>query len=180
MNLALLFVREGKPDRAEAELRTALLLDPSFAPAAVNLDDLYRQLGRDPEGEAVLRQALERSPNEPSLLHALGLLMIRQKQSAQAMDMLASAARLEPANARYSYVYAVALNDSGRTAEAIGVLEENVRMHPFDRDSLAALVGYFQRAGESTKALSYAQRLKALDSPPRETAAVESAMAASV
>ena len=102
MNLALLFVREGKPDRAEAELRTALLLDPSFAPAAVNLDDLYRQLGRDPEGEAVLRQALERSPNEPSLLHALGLLMIRQKQSAQAMDMLASAARLEPANARYS------------------------------------------------------------------------------
>jgi tetratricopeptide (TPR) repeat protein len=70
MNLALLFVREGKPDRAEAELKTALSLGPSFTPATVNLADLYRQLGRDPEGEAVLRQALERSPNEPSLLLA--------------------------------------------------------------------------------------------------------------
>jgi hypothetical protein len=87
--------------------------------------------------------------------------------------MLATAARLDPANTQYSYVYAVGLNDFGRTAEAIGVLKENVRMHRFDRDSLAALVGYFQRAGESTKALSYAQHLKALDSQPREAATVE-------
>jgi tetratricopeptide (TPR) repeat protein len=163
MNLALLFVREGKPDRAEAELKIALSLEPNFAPAAVNLADLYRELGRDAAGEAVLRSALTRSPNEPSLFHALGLLMIRQKQSAQAIEMLARATRLDPANARYSYVYAVALNDAGRTPEAINVLEESVRLHPFDRDSLAALVSFLERVGDSTKALSYAQRLKALD-----------------
>lgn len=164
MNLGLLFVREGKPDRAEAELKTALSLNSNFAPAAVNLADLYRELGRDAEGEAVLRSALKRSPNDPSLLHALGLLMIRQKQNGQAIEMLASSARLDPANARYSYVYAVALNDSGRTAEAIRVLEDSTRVHPFDRNSLAALVGFLQETGDSMKARSYAQRLKALDS----------------
>jgi hypothetical protein len=37
---------ERKPDDAEAELTIALSLDPSFAPAAVNLADLYRELGR--------------------------------------------------------------------------------------------------------------------------------------
>jgi len=76
MNLSLLFVREGKPDRAETELKAALSLDPSFAPAAVNLADLYRQRGRDLEGKAVLRSALRKSPNDPSLLHALGLLLV--------------------------------------------------------------------------------------------------------
>ena len=42
MNLGLLFAREWKPDRAEAELKTALSLDPSFSPAAVNLAGVDR------------------------------------------------------------------------------------------------------------------------------------------
>ena len=74
LNLALLFARKGTIDRAEAELRTALSIDPGFAPAAVNLADLYREANRDAEGEAVLTCALKRSPNDASLLHALGLL----------------------------------------------------------------------------------------------------------
>ena len=80
MNLGLLFAREGKPDRAEAELKIALSIDPTFAPAAVNLADFYRGLGRDPESEAVLRSALRVSPNDPSVLHALGLLMVRESK----------------------------------------------------------------------------------------------------
>ena len=43
---------------AEAEYKAALRLSPQFAPAAINLADLYRQLGRDGEGEAVLRAAI--------------------------------------------------------------------------------------------------------------------------
>ena len=40
--------------------------------------------------------------------------MVRQKRNAQALDLLAAAARNEPGNARYAYVYAVALNDAGK------------------------------------------------------------------
>ena len=43
---------------AEAEFQAALRLSPQYAPAAANLADLYRQLGRDGEGETVLRTAL--------------------------------------------------------------------------------------------------------------------------
>jgi predicted CXXCH cytochrome family protein len=163
MNLGLLFAREGKPDRAETELKIAISLDPTFAPAAVNLADLYRGLGRDSEGEAVLRSALSRSPNDPSLLHTLGLLMVREGQTAQAIDILAAAAYLDPANARYSYVYAVALNDSGKSTAAINVLEANIARHPYDRDSLIALVMFLHRTGDSAKAQRYAQRLNELD-----------------
>ena len=60
LDLALLFARTNRPAKAEAELKLALSLDPSFVPAAVNLADLYRQLGRDADGERVLRQAIAR------------------------------------------------------------------------------------------------------------------------
>jgi predicted CXXCH cytochrome family protein len=163
LNLASLFLRERRPDRAEPELKTALSLDPAFTPAAVNLADLYRALGRDGEGEAILRSALARSPSDAALLHALGLLMVRKKQTAKALDLLAAAARLDPSNVRYAYVYAVALDTAGSTADSIGVLESTIVAHPYDRDSLSALVTFLQQEGKFDKALGYARRLEQLD-----------------
>jgi tetratricopeptide (TPR) repeat protein len=163
LDLALLLGKQGKIDRAEAELHTALSLDPSFTPAAVNLADLYRSSGRDGEGEAVLRRALERSPDDASVLHALGLLMVREKQGRKALDLLAAASRNDPANPRYAYVYAVALEDDGQTGSAIETLQRSLGLNPYDRDSLAALASFCDRAGQSAEALKYAQRLKELE-----------------
>jgi tetratricopeptide (TPR) repeat protein/cytochrome c1 len=163
LNLGLLYAKQNHFDKAEAELKTALSLDPSFAPAAVNLADLYRALNRDQEGEHVLRDAINRAPNDASLEHALGLLMVRTKRTATALDMLAAAARNEPANARYVYVYAVALNDAGQTKAAIQTLESSLKTHPYDRDSLSALVTFLEQSGDPGKALTYAKRLDELE-----------------
>ena len=118
MNLGLLYAKENHFDKAEQELKTALSLDPSFAPGAVNLADFYRAQNRDDEGERVLKDAISRSPDDASLDDALGLLMVRQKRGAQALEILGAAARGEPGNARYAYVYAIALNDAGKTARS--------------------------------------------------------------
>jgi tetratricopeptide (TPR) repeat protein len=163
LNLGLLFLRERKIDRAEVELKTALSLDPSFGPAAVNLADLYREVGRDGEGEAVLRSVLERSPDDASVLHALGLLMVRLKQNQKALALFAAAARIDPANARYAFVYAVALDDTGQAGDAIETLERSIKLHRYDRDSLAALVGFCEQTGKSAEALDYARRLDELE-----------------
>jgi len=163
MNLGLLYARENHFDNAEEELKTALSLDPSFAPGAVNLADLYRAQNRDDEGERVLKDAISRSPDDASLEHALGLLMVRHKRNAQALDLLGSAARHDPGNARYAYVYAIALNDAGKTSAAIATLEAAIKAHPYDRDSLAAIAGFLEQSGEPAKALTYANRLDALE-----------------
>jgi tetratricopeptide (TPR) repeat protein len=163
MNLGLLYARQSHFDKAEAELKTALSIDPSFAPASVNFADLYRGQNRDEEGERVLTDAISRSPNNASLEHALGLLMVRQKRNAQALDMLAAAARNEPGNARYAYVYAVALKDAGQPKAAIETLESSIKAHPYDRDSLAALVSFLEQSGDRAQALIYARRLGELD-----------------
>jgi tetratricopeptide (TPR) repeat protein len=115
LNLGMLFTHEGQPAEAEFELKTALSIDPWFVPAAVNLSDLYRSLDRDLDGEAVLRSALKRSPEDPALLYALGLLTIRKGERAQALALLAAAARLGPENTRYQYVCAIALDETGDT-----------------------------------------------------------------
>jgi predicted CXXCH cytochrome family protein len=163
LNLSSLYIRQKRFDRAEAELKLSLALDPSFAPAAVNLADLYRGLGRDDEGEAVLRQALRRMPQDASILNALGLCMVRRRQKAQALDMFAAAARLDPSVANYSYTFAVALNDAGHTKEAIQTLERCIELHPYDRESLAALVAFCDQTGDTAKALKYAETLAELE-----------------
>src|SRR5256886_13104034 len=52
------YARRGLSADAETEYKAALRLSPQYAPAAINLADLYRQLGRDQEGESVLRAAI--------------------------------------------------------------------------------------------------------------------------
>ncbi|WP_325052327.1 tetratricopeptide repeat protein [Sinorhizobium meliloti] len=49
---------------AEAEYRGALIISPEFTPAVVNLADCYRALGRDWDGEQVLRAALAASSGD--------------------------------------------------------------------------------------------------------------------
>jgi tetratricopeptide (TPR) repeat protein len=163
LDLALLFAKRREVKEAEAQLKDALSLDPTFVPAAVNLADLYRSLGREADGEATLRAALQHSPSDPALLYALGLSMARQGQHVQALDLLATAVRGDPRNARYAYVYAVALNDAGQTRAAIDTLERSIKSHPYDRDSLAALVIYLDQTRKREQAVLYARRLLQLE-----------------
>jgi predicted CXXCH cytochrome family protein len=163
LNLANLYASLKRPDDAESELERALSLDPTFVPAAVNLADLYRTIGRDDAGERVLRAALERVPKNPSLLHTLGLVRVRQHRLAEAIDPLGAAAHLAPDTARYGFVYAVALHDAGRRDDAVSELDAVLARSPYDRDSLAALVAFCREAGDLERARAYAGRLEALE-----------------
>ena len=153
------YARRGQAAEAETEYRAALGLSPSFAPASANLADLYRQLGREAEAESVLRQGIARSPEDAGLHHALGLALVRLKRGEDALAELGRAAELEPARARYAYVYAVALDSNGKRGQAIEVLKQSLARHPGDRDTLAALIGFNRDAGDSAAALGYAEQL---------------------
>jgi tetratricopeptide (TPR) repeat protein len=151
--------RRGRASEAEAEYKAALRLSPQFSPAAVNLADLYRQLGRDADGEAVLRAAITSLPQDAAPHFALGLTLTRLKRAEIALAEFRSAAELDPARARYAYVYAIALNSAGRRDEAIDILKGALAKHPNDHDTLTALVNFSREAGDISGALEYAERL---------------------
>ncbi|MGR8981811.1 MAG: tetratricopeptide repeat protein [Gammaproteobacteria bacterium] len=137
----------------------ALSLDRKFVGAYVNLADAYRRQGRDEEGEKILRQGLVRVPKAADLHHTLGLLLVRKGERESARQALADASRLEPDNARYAYVYAIALHSAGKTRDALKVLGTAEKRHPYDLDILSALISIHREAGNAKEALAYARKV---------------------
>ncbi|WP_437336045.1 multiheme c-type cytochrome [Sorangium sp. So ce394] len=108
-NLGLVFSRTGKPRDAEQAYLAALRIEPGYVPTYVNLADLYRELGRDADGVALLRRGVARLPEQAELLHALGLALVRQGHRDEALEPLKRAAELAPEQARFQTVYQAAL-----------------------------------------------------------------------
>jgi predicted Zn-dependent protease len=107
---------------------------------------VYRARNIETEAEQVLREALTRNPDAASVHHSLGLSLIRQGRTADALAGLKEARRLAPENPRFAFVYAVALHDTGNPAAAVAILREALARHPYDRDMLAALAAYGREA----------------------------------
>jgi len=154
--------RRGRPNEAETEYKAALQLSPHYLPASINLADLYRQLGRDGDGQTVLRAAIAASPRAAAAHHALGLTLTRLKKPAEALSEFQRAAELEPDEARYQYVYGVALHSAGQREQAMTVLNEGLKRHPTNREILQALVSFSRAAGDAKAALGYAEQLAAI------------------
>lgn len=161
-NLGGMHASRGESAQAEAEYRRAIALDRLFVPAYVNLAELYRRDGRDADVLAVLREGLVAVPGNASLHHVIGLALVREKQFPAALSALARAAREDPSNPRYLYVYAIAESSSGHRDRALRLLEENHRRHPADRDTLAGLAALSRDAGDRRAARAWALQLEAL------------------
>ncbi len=123
---------------------------------------------REAEAERVLREGLQRLPELAQLHYALGLSLVRQKRSDEALAEFRKAATLAPDEPRYPYVYGVALHDVGQVADAMRTLADAQRRHPADRDILQALVTYALEQRDGTAALKWAHLLE--QAAPDDTA----------
>ena len=162
LNLGIVAAERGDDPEAEAEYRLAIRRDPSFVPAYVNLADLYRTAGRDADAAQAIADGSAAVPDDPSLLHALGLQRVREHRNAEALPLLERAAAGRPEDPRFAYVYAVALHSAGRGDEATRVLTAALARAPYDPSLLSALAAFARDAGRRDEALGYARRLAAV------------------
>ena len=161
-NLGNLYAAQNEIGQAIAAYDTAIGLNQAYVPAYVNLADLYRARGMETEAENLLRRAAEVDPGSAAVHHALGLSLVRQQRAGEALEELRLATTLSPDDARYVYVYAVALNSSGKPEQAILVLQGAHSRHPNNRDILGALVAFHRDMGNEAAAQTYAAKLRAL------------------
>ncbi|MFG1465345.1 cytochrome c3 family protein [Xanthobacter sp. DSM 24535] len=160
--LSSFFLQRGEPAKAEAELLAGLKLEPGATPLSVNLADLYRVQGREADAEKVLRRAIELAPEAAPPRHSLGLALIRQKRTDEAVDQLGRASRLDTAHARYAYVYAVALQSTGKAKEAGGVIADALAHNPYDAGLVTLALQNALRTGDKAAAAPLARRLSDL------------------
>lgn len=162
LQLGVFHLARQNPGAAEAAYREALHLNPQLIPAYLNLADMMRATGNEPEARKLLLAALAVAPDSGDALHALGLLETRAKNNTAALEYLRRAAELESAGTRHRFVYAIALHDLQQPEAAIIALQALVRSHPQDEQALGALVNYLREQGRNQEALAYAKRLMAL------------------
>ena len=170
LSLGWLAMYEGDLVTAEKEYKTALELEPYFVPNFLNLADLYRLTGRDADGEALLKRALEFAPDSGDARYALGLLMVRLDRLNEAVEQLHLATQLSPEQPHYIYVYAVAVQTAGDLAGAIMVLDEGLSRFPEDRELLVGAAAFSRDLNDLDRAIAYVRRLVALD--PNDAEAV--------
>lgn len=163
MNLGNLYLDQGKPDAARASFQAAVELDKSFVASRIALAELERSSGDEMAAMKILHEALADNPKSAAAEHALGLSLIRQKRIVEAMDYLAKAVEHAPEEARFAYVMAIALHDTGKPREAVDVLKSALIRNPYSRDLLSTLVSYELEAGNLTAALERAELLDQLE-----------------
>ncbi len=146
--LGTFWARLGSFDDAQAAFAQAIALDPHHVPAYLNAADALRVQGRDADARLMLERGLAQVPQSAALHHALGLTLVRLGQSKEALRELERAAQLGADEPRYAYVYAVALNSTGKPADALRVLERSTARWPADRDLLLALATMQRDAGK--------------------------------
>lgn len=160
LNLGNLYASIGDSAAAASEFQRAIRMDPAFVPAYVNLADLQGRTGEDEVAIATLQAAPPDALNSAAMQHALGLALTRVRRYDEALASLRAAARGDPENPRYAFVYAVALHDTGRPKQGIAVLEDALRRHPHDRSILSALADYLEEAGDTAAVRKYRAELE--------------------
>ncbi len=159
LNLGNVYREAGRIDDAESAFLQALEFEPRAAAARVNLADLYAQTGRIGEAERSLREGIALADGDAVLHHALGLMLVRDNRHDAALPELELAARMQPQQSRFVYVYAIALNSLRRGEQAIAILEDASQRFPADFDIHFALATMLRDHGRVEEARQIARRL---------------------
>jgi tetratricopeptide (TPR) repeat protein len=155
LSLANLELRLGNPRAAEQEVLTALQIEPNYVPALVNLADLYRQTGRSSKAGSLLERAIAVAPDSGAANFSYGLHLVRQKQHKEALAYLKTATNTEDAVPRFSYTYAIALENDQQINQALDVLTAANSRWAHQYDLLVLQITYLDKLGRKTEILPY-------------------------
>jgi predicted Zn-dependent protease len=91
VNLALVYLKDGRKDDARAALDRALAIDPGHAAANTQLGILLREQGKFHEAEQAYRRALATDPNHALAHYNLGVLLdVYLRKPAEALEQYES------------------------------------------------------------------------------------------
>jgi tetratricopeptide (TPR) repeat protein len=123
---------------------------------------IFRRLGRLPEAETILKQAVAAYPEDTGLRRALGLVFSTLGRHEQAIEQLEKSIDLKPDSVELKYGLANVLDKAGQYKKGIRIMEQ-VLVHDPDNVDALNFVGYAlaDRGLELDRALSFLERAHA-------------------
>jgi predicted Zn-dependent protease len=103
-------------------------------------------------GYRMLNQVEKEYPDDPDVLTALGGVLVRGKQPAEALRRFEKVLVLRPVYAPYEVNAASALIAAGRKSEAVRHLERALQLDPLLQQAVELLSGLYRDQDESAKA----------------------------
>jgi len=157
------FYKHGEPDKAIAEYREALKINPNNVQVHLKLGFLfYNVKGKVKEGMAHLTRAIQLAPDNALAHHDLGMALLHQKQFDQAVNHLSEALRRMPRglDKQYNavdmhYNLGMALFYTRKLRESATHLTEAIRLAPDNAKFHYDLALVLAADGRSDSALSH-------------------------
>jgi predicted Zn-dependent protease len=127
----------GQNDAAEAAYRRVLAKEPASAPAAIGLAHLLILSKQYPEAETILRAALVKAPDDPTLTAQLATVLADQDK-AEALPLLQKLHAAHPADPAIARMLAAVLADAGDYAGSDQLYVSLLTTSPNDPELLVA------------------------------------------
>jgi len=124
--LGQVYIRASNYAPAEVAMRKAVALDATSAPFRSNLGFVYLNLGRYAEAEAALTRAIALDSAFANARKHLGMVCFKTNRSDEAKRHFLKAINLNPNYAGAMLGMACLLQSEGKTAEAIGYVEQAI------------------------------------------------------
>ena len=153
------FLNSGRPDLAEADL-THIDGEAADKAEVVQLKArVLNELKRHDEAEKVLRQLLEKRPNDEELIAQLAESVLYQGRPAEAEELVDRALAKRPRYPRALYVRARALEAQGELKRAAENYQYALKSDAAFAPALSRIWRIYQHRGEKAEAMSALERL---------------------
>lgn len=144
-------------------LESAVQLDPLLSEAYELKGMMLWGNGRLQEAATALLRAIELEPNNAEALGDYAAWLQIEGHLDQAVVYARRAVALDPRSSRLQQVLARNLWSVGRSEEAIGVIEDNIRDNPGSANNYSLLSRWSLQLGQPGNAMLYAIKERALD-----------------
>ncbi|WP_457933816.1 hypothetical protein LOS73_13175 [Pseudoalteromonas sp. SCSIO 43210] len=126
INQSMLALNKQDINGAIESLQKGISVDFYFDASYVNLADIYYRLGQTEKMQSVLNNGLTAVPSSAPLHYANGMALIRSGNKPAAVGSFKHAMALESNNVQYAYLYFLALDSIGATAQAVSELKSKI------------------------------------------------------
>jgi Flp pilus assembly protein TadD len=165
--LGLYQVTSKQAERAEAQVREALKLNPNYVDAWLLLGVAQEQLGKEAEAIQTYRQAIEITEQQPLQTETpflyLARLLVSLQRFEPSLPPLQRAVSINPKSSEALALLGRALSRLDQYEEALPVLLDAVKLAPQEKTSHYLLMTIYQKLGNTHEAQREMQIFRALE-----------------